>query len=573
MAREREPCGSRAPPTRGVIGAGFEGRRARTLRYLVSGLCSSPPRGAARRRNFPRLMKEMMKYLVLALVLAGLSPVTIHVTTAAAAHSRETEARALISAALAEMGGEDKLRSIKSVMIEGVGHTYFVEQSERPEGPWVVSYEQVTELRDLSNGSLLRTAESRNFQSPQWRKGPAIVAAGGAVMMKFGERSGPGSPTQAREAQEALGLSPERVLLTALGSADLRAEADTVLQGVRQHVVAFSWHDATARVYVSAHTKLPTATKLVRAYPDDFFWGVWGDVHTRTYHSLWTLEPGGIRYPRQANVERNGLPFREFTVTAIRLNEPIPEGAFAVAEGARKAFAARGAGSIDSMPLGNPNMPRAEIAPGVVQIPGLWNVALVRQSDGGVVVEAPISSGYSAKVIAEAERRFPGLPVKAVVSTSDAWPHIGGVRQYVARGIPVYALDLNRPILERLIASPRRAHPDSLARSPRRPNWRLVSGKTVLGGGPNRMELYPIRSESGERMLMIYFPEHRLLYGSDLVQQSAGGGAFFMPQYLTELAAAAGREKLAVSGVFAMHLRLRPWGEVLAAIEKAGAKN
>lgn len=73
-------------------------------------------------------------------------------------------------------------------------------------------------------------------------------------------------------------------------------------------------------------------------------------------------------------------------------------------------------------------------------------------------------------------------------------------------------------------------------------------------------------------MLMIYFPEHRLLYGSDLLQQS-GVGAFFMPQYLTELAAAARREKLAVGGVFAMHLGLRPWGEVLAAIEKAPAKD
>ena len=33
----------------------------------------------------------------------------------------------------------------------------------------------------------------------------------------------------------------------------------------------------------------------------------------------------------------------------------------------------------------------------IVHIPGAWNVTLVRQTDGIVVVEAPISSGYSVR--------------------------------------------------------------------------------------------------------------------------------------------------------------------------------
>lgn len=199
-------------------------------------------------------------------------------------------------------------------------------------------------------------------------------------------------------------------------------------------------------------------------------------------------------------------------------------------------------------------------------------MALVRQADGIVIVEAPISSGYSAKVIEEAGRRFPGVPVKAVITSSDAWPHFGGTRQYAASGISIYALDLNRAILERLLASPRRTHPDLLARTPRKPDLRLVSNKTVLGSGANRMELYPIRSESGERMIMIYFPEHKLLYGSDLLQQMPDG-SFFMPQYVSELVDAARRENLSVNKVFAMHLSVIPWADVLNALEKARAAN
>src|SRR5205085_7161650 len=66
-----------------------------------------------------------------------------------------------------------------------------------------------------------------------------------------------------------------------------------------------------------------------------------------------------------------------------------------------------------------------ELARGVTQFAGNWNVAFVRQADGVVIVEAPIGSRYSAAVLAEAEKRYPGVRVKAVITTSDAWPHLG----------------------------------------------------------------------------------------------------------------------------------------------------
>src|SRR6185295_9176158 len=135
-----------------------------------------------------------------------------------------------------------------------------------------------------------------------------------------------------------------------------------------------------------------------------------------------------------------------------------------------------------------------------------------------------------------------------------------------------YGLDLNRPLLERLIAAPHRLTPDALARAPRKPILNLVSGKTVLGTGANRIEVYPIRSESGERMLMVYLPEHRLLYGADLIQRMPDG-SFFMPQYLSELADAVNRERLQVETVCAIHYGAGPWREILEAIAKASASD
>ena len=167
-------------------------------------------------------------------------------------------------------------------------------------------------------------------------------------------------------------------------------------------------------------------------------------------------------------------------------------------------------------------------------------------------------------VIAEAQRRFPGQPIKAAITTSDVWPHLGGVREYVARGIPVYALDTNLPILNRLLDAPFRTNPDSLARSPRKPDFRVVSGKTEVGSGANRMEIYPIRSETGERQMMVYFPELKVLYASDLAQPAGSGD--WTPTYYDELRAAVERAGVKVDTLFAMHMTPVPWSDILAHI-------
>jgi hypothetical protein len=58
----------------------------------------------------------------------------------------------------------------------------------------------------------------------------------------------------------------------------------------------------------------------------------------------------------------------------------------------------------------------------------------------------------SSGLFAEAHRRYPGVPIKAVLSTSDSWPHVGGVRFDVAEATPVYILELNQPLLGRMVA-------------------------------------------------------------------------------------------------------------------------
>ena len=228
------------------------------------------------------------------------------------------------------------------------------------------------------------------------------------------------------------------------------------------------------------------------------------------------------------------------------------------------------------------------LAPGIDLYPGSWNATIIKQPDGIVILEAPISGMYTEGVIDEAKKKYPGAPITAVLSTSDSWPHTGGVRAAVAQGLPVYILDLNQPLLDRMMAAPHTIDPDALqtakngksrnaastsgatgaASTSGAANWKIVSGKIEIGSDANRMELYPLRGASTERQYLVYFPQHHLLYASDTLALN-DDGSLYDPELMHEVAQAVARENLQVDTVFAMHQGPIPWTQVTTALEKA----
>jgi hypothetical protein len=479
---------------------------------------------------------------------------------AAFGQNETTDAKQIVNRSIAAMGGIDKLRAIRMIHTKSVGHFYYLEQSERPEGPWYVDYQKTEEWRDVEKGSLRRSYERSGIEEGR----ETDVVADGMSISDAGNGFAP-NPNNIAPTEELLAIAPERILLNALAAADLAYAGTETVQSYPNDVVSFTWKGSTVKVYLNKSTHLLTMTDVVKARPTEQFWGIWGDFSEKNYYSYWNLEKGGFHYPQQVDTFYNGQPLRADTITSIEFNAEPPKDTFLVSDEMKKAFAAAPKRLFMDLPLGRPDRPPVEIAPDFTVIPGNWNVTLVKQDDGIVIIEAPISSAYSAKVIAEVKRRYPAEKIKCVISTSDSFPHFGGLREYIAAGIPVYALDLNKPIIERLISANYKTFPDSLEKAPARKRAKLniVSGKTVIGSGQNQLELFPIRSETGERMIMIYAPRLKVLYGADLIQPLPTGG-FFMPQYISELRDAANREKLDVERVFALHSRPMEWKQVLA---------
>ena len=479
------------------------------------------------------------------------------------------DASTLIHQALEAQGGEQKLRSIQNTHWNFVGYRNEIEESERPEGPYIAEFDQTDEIHDFENFRYLSVTSADVY--PVFRFTRGILVTKGTVFRIMNSKKLAGPSEYLQVVHERLALSPERLLLTAADARDLHREPDTMLQSVPQNVLRFDLDGFPVRIFLNAHTHLPTAVDYGGPSAHTGFWAYLGDITLRTWYSSWWLAKGGIHLPMQWNIEGNGLPDQMVVVKRLRLNEGIREEQFAIPPDIGNQPHPKSV-SPEDVPFGGPGNSPEEIAPGVILLPGPWNVTLIRQRDGIVVLEAPISSTYSTKVIAEARRLFPGQRIKAVISTSDSWPHLAGIRQFVAEQIPIYALNLNHAILTRIVDSPHISRPDDLQRTQRKPDVHLISEKAVIGSGENRLELFSIRGETTERQMMVYLPEQKLLYGSDAFQRNPDG-TYNLPQTVTELMDAVNREHLNVRKYFMMHIKLSSWSDLQGVISDAISKD
>jgi hypothetical protein len=485
------------------------------------------------------------------------------------------------------MGGPGRLQQIKTMRMESIGHTLLMEQSYR-QAPFITSYERGEITFDFIGQRMLANEKAT---WPEADPGQADSEAklivgpdGGVIHTKEGDYPAPlGSLTAARQ---MLALGPMRLLLTAADARDLRFEASETLRGTPHAVVAFTWQKIRVRVLLNYLNHLPDAVETTQEFHD--FWYFWGDVQQRIYFDNFELYHGVV-LPTNLVEERNGTVWSSTQALKVEFNVAVDDKDFAMDP---KAASASAAAPGWKRPF-HPGKVIA-LAPGVDLYPGSWSSTIIQQPDGIVILEAPISGDYTSGVLDEAKKKYPGAPITAVLSTSDSWPHTGGVRAAVAQGLPVYILDLNQPLLDRMMAAPHTIDPDALqtakdakdapssasatgsASGPApasvsksaAANWKIVSGKIEIGSDANRLELYPLRGASTERQYIVYFPQHHLLYASDTLALN-DDGTLYDPELMHEVAQAVARENLQVETVFAMHQGPIPWTQVTAALEKA----
>jgi hypothetical protein len=459
----------------------------------------------------------------------------------------------LVDSAIAAMQRTTQLKDARSVRLVGVQHEFMFGNAERSEGPWRVGYAQFTELRALDGPRLRRTEQGVTSAGAKTAERVTILTDSVVALSAAGRQSGM-SRGFFEDIIDRIDGSPDRALLLAVASPALKYEKPVQHYGLAYDVVSFPWRNGRMRLELSRETHLPSAIEIVRPYPDNFRWAPFGDVIMRTDYVDWNVTPSGAYWPMQYKTSLNGEPLRDVTLASVAFDaSPAPADSFAVSDSARVQFAAASKLNFSRFRFGMRGQP-AELKPGIVRVFDQWTQTLVKQPDGIVIFEAHISAQYLHEVIDEAHRRWPSAPIKAIVMSSDPWAHIGGLREAIALGIPIYVNARSVPFLTSVARAPHTMTPDSLARAPRAPKFVPVAGKTVIGSAENRIELYPVGGAYAERMLMAYFPDHKLLYGADLVFPNRGPDGKiakgFFETSAVDLRRAVAREHLAVDSVF-----------------------
>jgi hypothetical protein len=471
------------------------------------------------------------------------------------------DAKACVQRAIDAMGGEQRLAGIHSASYETIGHTVLSEQSYRQQ-PFITSYERDKVTVDFDKQRTTRDVHLTWPESDPHQADLDITLIttpqGGVYHSKQGDS--PCSLTDLDNANDTLALGPERVLLNAAAAGDLHYASSQWLRATPHSVVEFTWQGVPVKVLLNAYNHLPDAMERTRTFKD--MWYAWGDVDQRIYFDNWHVVQGVV-YPTNSIDQRNGVWYASAQVLDPAFSITVDDKKFAMdASVAAKSAQSKGWNREFS------DKKRTELAPGVELYQGSWNATIIKQDDGVLVLEAPISASYVKGMLAKVRNEYPGVPIKGVLSTSDSWPHMAGVREAVAENVPVYVLDLNKPIVERLVNAPHRLQPDALQTDPKVPHWVVVGDRLEIGQGANRVELYPLRGASTERQYMVYFPEHKLLYASDTLVLN-DDKTLYDPDLMYEVIQAAVREHLQVNTVYAMHQGPTPWADVQHLVDQA----
>ena len=479
-----------------------------------------------------------------AALLARLALVT---AVAAGATSAQSPA-ATVQRAVAAMGGEPALRGLANTNYEFNSAGFGIGQEETPGSPAraTVSYGRiVTDYRGMRRATSQELRAVTGVITRQRR-----VLADGIGMTETNGTQSPDAPAAVSGAMAEVRLLPDRLLLGALeNTGALSALAPRTFRGETMDGVRYANGADTVSLWFDRLNGLLVVAERVT---DD---GVLGDRRNTAMYTRWA-DVSGVKLPREIDSEANGRLVAHTVITTASVNGALDDAVFAIPD------------SISRRAQRGPVAP-APIVVNLVDVgPNVWRAEgqshhslIVRQGNGLLVIEMPQTSARSRAVLDTLASRFPGVPVRLAVNTHHHWDHSGGVREYLARGIPVVTHSRNVAFIRGIAAARKTVAPDALSRAPRIPDVRAATDMMTIGTGDSRVQLLELHNTHAEGMLAVYVPALRALFVADVVQPGPG----MSPVGSREVVAMVRAHELTVERVVGAHAGIVPWSDVVAA--------
>jgi glyoxylase-like metal-dependent hydrolase (beta-lactamase superfamily II) len=469
----------------------------------------------------------------------------------AAAQNPGSDAKAAIDAAVAAMG----TAGLQSVQYSGTGSFYATGQAYVPGGPW-------------PRYKITKYTMSVNYTAPAMRqelvriddeRPPRGGGVGGYNPTTFqgGIRPAPGDmvDNQTMDGRTEAGavrlwLTPHGFLKGAITNA-ATAKTSTVHGKKAVSFTAFGKYTVTGTLNAQNLVEHVETLMDVAYTGDTLTEGIYSDY--RNFN--------GVKFPMHIVMREGGYPTLDLTVAAVQPNSP----AALDVRGPNPAPGAAQAGGRG--PAGGPQPQK--IADGVWALtPAAEGSILVEFKDYLVMVEGPGNDAYTAAALEEATKLAPNKPVRYVVNTHHHADHAGGLRAYVAEGIPIITHESHKKYYEeQIFKNPHTLNPDRLARAPRAPILETMKDKRVLTDGNMTIEIYWMREHPhAVGLLVAYLPKQKLLIQADSYIPRPGAPPLPAPSpYTINLVDDVARLKLDVARVVHIHGGISPYGDLVAA--------
>ena len=150
-----------------------------------------------------------------------------------------------------------------------------------------------------------------------------------------------------------------------------------------------------------------------------------------------------------------------------------------------------------------------------------YNVLFAVMDEYVLVAEAPINSGTTDRVIAKIKEIAPGKPVKYLVQSHHHDDHLGGIRSYIAEGTTIITTAHNVDLVQKIAKTGSNIFPDKLSSNPKPAVIETIKNKKLVIKDQNHeVVIYDIGpNPHANEMLIVYFPNEKILYEADMVNK------------------------------------------------------
>jgi len=424
------------------------------------------------------------------------------VAVLASACSTAPPERKIIDDAAQALGGADRVRSAKTVAIQGTGTAPLVGQNRMPDDDlpiWKVS--EYTRAIDLANGRT-RTTQVREAQfqfagdliqrQTQGLDGDVAYNVGAdATMTRAGAAA-------VRDRRIELLHHPLTIVRAAMDPAakvtNVRADGGDQLVDIVTAV------GDMLTLAIDSGTHLPSR---VMSMADN---ANMGDVAIVTTFADYE-DVGGIKLPRHLTTKMDKYLQFDLQVAKNAIDGDVPD--LAAAESVKSA----------PVPAAPAVVVTAEpVAKGIWWLAGSGNHRSVvfEFSDHLTLYEVPVNEARSKAVIHKA-RTLSTKPLTTAIVSHHHFDHSGGLRAAVAEGLTIVTHRANEAFFRDLLARKHTIVPDSLERSPRDAMFQFVDDSLTLKDAAMEVQLYHLIDNAREGTnLFAYVPRERMLVQADL---------------------------------------------------------